>query len=190
MSKSTVNRVYEKPATLDEAYRACEHLILSSVAGFVKKHNIDYDVAMERAYFGLMESWQRYDSSKGSFGATVCYLVWVHMMEEVKERTKRSERLPTCHMDMKHLTKRTRHSLEDFKERLTTEDAKSVVQLLFDLDSTAAPGKNRHKLLNEALVEAGWAATRIIETFREIGAAIMEQCPRRSKKEVGTESAT
>lgn len=182
MSTFATHKVYSRPATLEEAYIICDHLIKASVAGFVKKHHCDYEDALSDANFAMIAAYNGHNPEKGSFGARVCHEVWCGMMDGLRLKAKHYERYPTKNVKLENLEKKQKNNIHNFVIDLS-EDAKSVVDLLFDLDSNYKPSKSRKKLLYDALVEIGWTASRIVESFKEISISIGDRCPRRYKPE-------
>lgn len=167
-----MTRVYDRPATIDEAYARCHHLIKYSVRGFLKRHGGDPEETLARANLSFLEAYYDHHPERGTFGKRVCFLAWCYMMDGYRADLNYQNRYPKSEAEPRHLSSRPPgFDLERFTSELS-EDAQQALQVALDL-----PGKGRGRSWQQTLVEAlsaqGWTGARIVESIQEIREALV-----------------
>lgn len=157
--------------------------IMDTCLDFARKYGGEVDeyfsvgcMTFVKAYLG-----DTFDHTKSSFKTWIRTKVWFQLLDDMRTRLGRNNRLPRVDADLdKHPTQEGSFDLDEFLETLS-EDAQTVIQLVVDTPPAFAlevyvrgeftPG-NVLRSLRIFLRDLGWASARIVEAFEEVRQAL------------------
>lgn len=178
---------------LDELYRDVELLIWDTCHKFARKYGGDVNEHFADASTFFMKAFKKYDPNKGAAFSTVLHwTIWGGLLDAVRLASQRNSRLTRQPDDcLEEYTAKRHFDVLQFKRSLS-RDAALVVHL-----TTALPGdleyvakhagisprsntterkQSDFQLIKTAvsswLVDWGWSAERIRESFMEVSQAL------------------
>ncbi len=162
-------------AEITQAYEQVRPLLYSLCRRFRQRHGGEWAELISEAQEQFVAACHSNQQSRGKLITWVHHKVWYGLLESQRQRAKEWARRQEIYLEEVPASSRF-----DFQELMkdVSEDAAAVVRLMasvpFDLLveqrgwQHEAPGKNLRGVLIDFLVDAGWPAWRILETFREI----------------------
>ena len=168
---------------VSETYLDVEKLIFHTVHRFVKAYGGDFDEYRSDANLAYMDAYQTYHRSKGTFEAWVRFKVWKRLLEVLRTKIGRNNRLPRVEADLEAMPVHAEPNpfwLSDFLAELS-DDARAVVELILDSPQSIEQsirkrgGDTPHNIkaaVKEFLKDVGWAAGQVTDSFLEIGRII------------------
>lgn len=144
------------------------------VGKFITRHGGDWDDYLSFAYMTFLESFARFNPSKGSFHKFVSTRVWYRLMEERREGARKHKCRRIGEVCPDTLPTRRTFSWVELMDSLS-EDGQTVIRLTFGKDVAVAvagmrqnrPDTIRHAI-REVLTDIGWDEDRITSSFDEI----------------------
>jgi hypothetical protein len=165
---------------LTENYTDVERLIHHTVHSFVKRFGGDYDELRSDANTLFMEADESYTEDKGSYSNHIRYRVWMGLLEDMRKRIARQNRLPRKGVDLRlYVAPFARPQFDQAEvEKRLSEDARAVLRLVLDspIDVEASltqhgnirTGGSWRRALREFLRDVGWSMSRVTESFNEL----------------------
>jgi RNA polymerase sigma factor (sigma-70 family) len=168
---------------VEETYSDVKKLVGDQVSKFTRRYKTDWDETCQAAGLGYAKAYQSYDPERAAFNTWVVEKVWNAMLDQLRKeclQTKRRRlRDPDVDPDAVWREGKT-FDLFEFLEDLS-EDAKTVVFLATEipppLKKILADRENTNPrtvkaAVKKLLLDAGWTASRVTESFSEIRSAL------------------
>ena len=176
------------PATLTEVqkrnvaetYKDVEKLIYSTVWQVVRRYGGHFDDLLSEANQVFLEAYESFDGSS-SFTNWLRFNVWWRLVDVQRStHRERSRYVPVEDVDIAERT-RSDWRMQDMIEELT-EDAALVVKLVVETPAEleqvyrakGGEARNLRSSIRQYLIEMGWTAARIAESFVEVRRALGE----------------
>lgn len=152
---------------MDFAYRP---LVNKIAARFHKAFGGDMEIIRSEAYLQYARIAPAWQESLGPFATWINYKIWYGLIDWLRKETRREVRQggkhETYHNDP---MERERFDLRLLLSDLS-DDAATIVGLVVDFERVGKRAK--HKIAKHLLYDLGWAAHRVIDSFREIKEAL------------------
>lgn len=165
-----------------EKYLEVEKLIYHTVHKFIARYGGDFSDRLSRANELFLKTYNEY-SGRWSFAASVRWVVWTGLLDDVRREAKMANKSRRELIDLTLLSCRECPVWDwrEWSDNLST-DARDVLRLIFD-DEASQPimkvaelkggeGRNIRSTIREHLIGTGWTAKRVTETFTEIKEAL------------------
>ncbi len=166
-----------------ETYLAVLKVIRHTCSKFVRQNGGDVDDAISIANEAFIRAYNKddFDGTKSSFATWIRSKVWYALLDEMRTRVGRTNRMPRVHINLDRVeTEGPGFDTEGFLGTLS-EDARIVAEMVLR-DSVPlnlevygrgeyTPG-NVVRGLKTVLKELGWSMDRITGSFEEIRTAV------------------
>ena len=163
--------------TTRETYESVRPLIFSLCRRFYQCYGGDWQEICGQAQLHFVRACHSHEPAKGRLTTWVQTKVWYGLAEDRRNELRKRGTHRQVPYQLEALPARPMNQLGDLLEELSS-DARAVVELTLGdaLDSLARergfldqpkPTSLRNRLV-ELLLEAGWSAARILESFHEI----------------------
>ncbi len=160
-----------------ETYESVRPLIFSLCHRFHQRYDGDWQEICSQAHLHFMLACLSHDPAKGRLTTWVQTKVWYGLAEDRRNELRKRGTHRQVPYQLEALPDRRRNQLGEIMEELSS-DAQAVVELTLGdaLDSLARernfldqakPTSLRNRLV-KLLLEAGWSASRILQSFHEI----------------------
>lgn len=156
-------------------YTDVEKLIYKLIHKFIRRYGGDFEELKSVANYAFVQAYDEWDSKKSSFSTTVSWYVNMHLLNELRDRIKRSSRVQYKNITGRDANYRQRH----FANLLDTlsDDAKEVAKLVIKapaelIDAMDYGELTPKKALRNYLLGLQWSKSRIVQSFNEIREAL------------------
>lgn len=163
-------------ASLDQTYEEFRRHMEIAPIQFRRRYGGDLDELRSIAGQAFAEACRSHRPERGTLRKRVRYVVWNRMLEQCR----RGERRRRHHgrVNMVAVPDRSCFNLHTFLGELS-KDAAEAIQLILEAPAEIADAlgsadriETRRALVADFLLGLGWAAGRVISTFKEIGEAL------------------
>ena len=161
--------------TITDDYQSVRPLLYQLCRRFHARHGGEWDELVSEANECFTVAWHSYQPAKGKLTTWVHWKVWHGLLEGHRSRAKQHSR--RIDLDMARLPSRKRFDLHELVQEVS-DDAAAVIELTVGtpmellLECRCLQRKPKASSVRAALVDflldTGWSAARILETFREI----------------------
>jgi hypothetical protein len=178
--------MFTTPLALDavtETYHDVEGLLDQIAWRFIRRYGGEYNEIRSEANIHFLAAYSRFDSSEGEFKSWVNRRVFLCLLETLRKKIMRNNRLPRTDADPDSLVVNTSSFIAlDFLDELS-EDARTIVSLVLEgsMDvnlATYERGGDNPKphhirwAIWEVCKDFGWTFNRMKESFQEIREAL------------------
>ncbi len=173
---------------MELTYQETEKEVFKLAHAFQNKYGGEWDEICQEARLAFAKAYHSYQwkpegkSNGAKFSTWLWHCVWGHLLTGLRPRIKDYKNTHHGEVDFGNFAAPSKFDGLAFAQDLSP-DAQTVVQLTLDpppvikLDLNGKRGLNDPAKLSDAVVEylkeLGWAGKRILESFREIGDALM-----------------
>ena len=151
----------------DNDYLSLRNMLAKLVLKIQHRHGGDFDDLMSEANLLFVRACHTHDSSKSRLITWVYTKVWYGLLDHVRAVAKHQQW--DCE-DLDQVADKPRFNVQDLL-REVSGDAADIIRLIVDDDGRDAAREKRSAVVQH-LLSIGWAADRIIESFREIRDAL------------------
>ena len=155
-----------------ERYESVKPLIFKVVKEFQRRHGGEWDELLGEANLLFMKSLEGYDWRKGKFSKRIAYKVWWGLFSQRSQQMTREGRMGErdTSLPLEDVPCEDSFDLVMLTEEVS-DDAALLIELALQEDGKGTPDRKRGRLA-AILIDLGWTATRILESFQEIREAL------------------
>ena len=152
--------------TTTQAYLSVQDLIYSLCWRFLKQYGGEWEEVLSIAHESFMDAYNSFDASRSRLTTWTQIKVWGGLMDAHRQEQSSRRWIPRQQdADLDSLQSRSHFDLPKLLNEIS-EDANTMIRLALNSPHPRAGGIRTW--LIRSLLDAGWAAERITESFQEI----------------------